>query len=134
MPSPRASWWGRPIGFCSPGRAGWRRRSGSISRSPRTWTARGGAMATRRCAWAPPGPARCRVRDPDWLGLRGTRQRRERGAGGLGGVAGELHWVARLLRLTPEGQRQDAHSRVLGAEAARRAVVATRLHTVFEYD
>ena len=84
----------------------------------------------------PPAPPR---RAPSWvrpaasLVLPGTGQLLARQDRGLVYLAVELYSLARIIQLTHEGQREAAQSRDLAFEVARRAFVATRRDTVFEY-
>lgn len=87
---------------------------------------------------APPPPAPPR-RAPSWvwpaasLVLPGTGQLLARQDRGVVYLAIELYSLARIIQLTHEAQREAAQSRDLAFEVARRAFVATRRDTVFEY-
>src|SRR5436309_1211641 len=84
----------------------------------------------------PPAPPR---RAPSWvrpaasLVLPGTGQLLARQDRGVVYLAIELYSLARIIQLTHEAQREAAQSRDLAFEVARRAFVATRRDTVFEY-
>src|SRR5256886_8809317 len=106
----------------------------TLFRSP--WGSRAAGQVPDSGALSPPPPRRAA---PAWLRpaaslvLPGAGQllaHQDRGAVYL---AVELYSVARIIQLTPEGERPANRFRDLAFEVARRGFPAPRRDTVFEY-